>query len=113
MKFSEVQLTVAADQAIAGIQKHVPALGMFAHSFTPAASSQYTGVAVPVFANLSGCATDTANAVTGDVWIAGEELQAANVNLGKVIRKVYSLTDYEAANANNLYLADASRAIAE
>lgn len=113
MKFSEVQLNVASDQAIAGIQKHVPAISLFARSFTPNASQQFTGIAVPAFANLSGATTMDANNITSDIWCNGEELQASVVSLEKNISKVYALTDYEAANTDNLYLADAARAIAD
>lgn len=113
MKFSEVQLNVASDQAIAGIQKHVPAISLFARSFTPNASEQFTGIAVPAFANLSGATTMDANNITSDIWSNGEELQASVVSLEKNISKVYGLTDYEAANTDNLYLADGARAIAD
>lgn len=113
MKFSEVQLNVAADQAIAGIQRHVPAISLFARSFNGRAGEQYNGVAVPAFANLSGATVSDANNITADIWCNGEELQAAVVSLEKNISKVYALTDYEAAATDNLYLADAYRAIAD
>lgn len=113
MKFSEIQLNVAADQAIAGIQKHVPAISLFARSFNSRPAEQFTGVAVPAFANLSGASVQDANNLTSDIWCNGEELQGSVVSLNKNISKVYALTDYEAANTDNLYLADASRAIAE
>ena len=113
MKFSEIQLNVAADQAIAGIQKHVPSISLFARSFNSRPAEQYTGVAVPAFANLSGATTMDANNITADIWCNGEELQGSVVSLEKNISKVYSLTDYEAAATDNLYLADGARAIAD
>lgn len=113
MKFSEIQLNVAADQAIAGIQKHVPSIASFARSFNSRPAEQYTGVAVPAFANLSGATTMDANNITSDIWCNGEELQGSVVSLEKNISKVYALTDYEAAATDNLYLADAARAIAD
>ena len=113
MKFSEIQRDTAIDQAIAGIQKNVPAISLFARSFTSNASSQFTGVAVPVFANASGANVQDANNLTSDIWCDGEELQGAVVSLDKNISKVYALTDYEAAATDNLYLADGARAIAD
>lgn len=113
MKFSEIQLNVAADQAIAGIQKHVPAISLFARSFNSRPAEQFTGVAVPAFANLSGATIQDANNITSDIWCAGEELQGSVVSLEKNISKVYGLTDYEAAATDDLYLADGARAIAD
>ncbi len=113
MKFSEIQLNVAADQAIAGIQKHVPSISLFARSFNARPAEKYTGIAVPAFANLSGANVQDANNLTSDIWCDGEELQGAVVSLEKNISKVYALTDYEAAATDNLYLADGARAIAD
>lgn len=113
MKFSEIQLNVAADQAIAGIQKHVPSISLFARSFNSRPAEQFTGVAVPAFSNLSGATVMDANNITSDIWCNGEELQGSVVSLEKNISKVYALTDYEAAATDNLYLADAARAIAD
>lgn len=113
MKFSEIQLNVAADQAIAGIQKHVPSISLFARSFNSRPAERFTGVAVPAFSNLSGASIQDANNLTSDIWCDGEELQGAVVSLEKNISKVYALTDYEAAATDNLYLADGARAIAD
>ena len=113
MKFSEIQRDTAIDQAIAGIQKHVPTISLFARSFTSNASNQFTGVAVPVFANLSGANVQDAANLTSDIWCDGEELQGAVVSLQKNISKTYGLTDYEATATDNLYLADGARAIAD
>lgn len=113
MKFSEIQLNVAADQAIVGIQKHVPAISFFARSFTARPAEQYNGVAVPAFINTSGASVQDARNLTSDIWCDGDELQGAVVSLEKNISKVYSLTDYEAAATDNLYLADGARAIAD
>lgn len=74
MKFSEIQLNVAADQAIVGIQKHVPALSFFARSFTARPAEQYNGVAVPAFINKSGASVQDAANLTSDIWCDGEEL---------------------------------------
>ena len=70
-------------------------------------------MAVPAFANLSGATVSDANNITSDIWCNGEELQGSVVSLEKNISKVYALTDYEAAATDNLYLADAARAIAD
>lgn len=112
-KFSEIQLTLASDQAVAGIQKHICSLATMARSFSARAAEQFTGVAVPAFANLSGATVCDASNLTADIWANGEELQGAVVALEKNISKVYKLTDYEAAATDNLYLADGARSIAE
>ena len=113
MKFSEIQMNVATDQAIAGIQKHIPAISLFARSFSSQAGEQFNGVAVPVFANGDGAKVQDAKNPSTDVWGSGEALNGAVITLDKNISKVYALTDYEAASADNLYLADGARAIAD
>lgn len=113
-KFSEIQLNVASDQAIAGIQKHVPSIASFARSFSSAAGSPFNGIALPIFANLSGVSNQSANSMADGTWCNGEELEGAVVTLDKHISKVYKMSDYTAQSVgDNLYLADASRAIAE
>lgn len=113
MKFSEIQLNVAADQAISGIQKHIPAISLFARSFSSQAGEQFNGVAVPVFANDDGAKVQDATNPATDVWGNGEALNGAVIGLNKNISKVYTLTDLEASAADNLYLADGARAIAD
>lgn len=113
-KFSEIQLQVASNEAIAGIQKHVPSIASFARSFSSAEGSPYNGIAIPIFQNLSGVTSQSANSMTDGTWCNGEELEGAVVSLDKHISKVYKMSDYTAQSVgDNLYLADASRAIAE
>ena len=112
-KFADIQLTVASEQAIAGIQKHVPKISLFAKSFSGRAGSPYNAVAVPVFANLSGVADVDYKDPTVDKYCSGEQLEGAMIPLNKQFVKSYALTDYEVGSTDNLYLADGARAIGD
>lgn len=112
-KFSDIQLAVASEQAIIGIQKHVPKISLFAKSFSGRAGQPYNAVAVPVFANLSGVADVDFKDPTADKYCSGEQLEGAMIPLDKQFVKSYAMTDYEVGSTDNLYLADASRAIAD
>ena len=112
-KFADIQLTVASEQAIAGIQKHVPKISLFAKSFSGRAGSPYNAVAVPVFANLSGVADVDYKDPTVDKYCSGEQLEGQMIPLNKQFVKSYALTDYEVGSTDSLYLADGARAIAD
>lgn len=112
MNFSQIQLNVAAESAIMGIQKHVPKIDLFAKSFSGRAGAPYNGVAVPLFSNISGVTTFDPTS-TDDKYCNGEALQGAVIPLNKLTVKSYTLTDYEVGSTDNLYLADGARAMAE
>jgi hypothetical protein len=112
MNFSQIQLNVASESAIMGIQKHVPKISLFAKSFTGRPGQPYNGVAIPLFANLSGVSTYDPNSAE-DKYCEGETLQGAVIPLNKLTVKSYTLTDYEVGSTDNLYLADGARAMAE
>lgn len=112
-KFSDIQLAVASEQAIIGIQKHVPKISLFAKSFSGRAGQPYNAVAVPIFANLSGVSDVDFKDPTADKYCNGEQLEGQMIPLNKQFVKSYAMTDYEVGSTDNMYLADASRAIAD
>lgn len=111
-KFSEIQLNVAADQAAIAVQKHVPKISLFAKSFSDGVGQPFNGIAVPVFANLSGVADVAPNAIE-DKYCNGEQLEGTVIPLDKQFIKSYALTDYEVGSTDKLYLVDGARAIAD
>ena len=112
-KFADLQLAVASEQAIIGIQKHVPKISLFAKSFSGRAGQPYNAVAVPVFANLSGVSDVDFKDPTADKYCNGEQLEGQMIPLDKQFVKSYALTDYEVGSTDNMYLADGARAIAD
>lgn len=112
MNFSEVQLNVASESAVMGIQKHVPKIDLFAKSFSGRANQPYNGVAIPLFSNVSGVTTYNPTSLD-DKYCPGEALEGAVIQLDKLTVKPYALTDYEVGSAGNDYLADGARAMAE
>lgn len=118
MKFSEIQINAASDRAIAGIQKHVPKISLFANSFSGRPGQAYNGVAVPIFQNLTtGSKTVITQGVSAnlltDKYCSGEQMNGATIPLDRLFVKSYALTDYEVGATDNLYLADGAGAIAD
>ena len=110
--WSETQLNVASESAIMGIQKHIPKIDLFAKSFSGRPGQAYNGVAVPIFANLSGTTTYNPTSME-DKYCPGEGLKGEVIQLDKLTIKPYALTDFEVGSAANDYLADGARAMSE
>lgn len=116
MKFSEIQINAASDRAIAGIQKHVPKISLFANSFSGRPGQAYNGVAVPIFqaGAVSAYTTQGQGAnLLADKYCNGEQMNGTVIPLDKLFVKSYALTDYEVGSTDNLYLADGAGAIAD
>ena len=108
--FSDLQIKVASEYAIMGINKHMGALKEFAHDFKELNDRPGAAIAVPVF-NLSA-AVDF-NEQTNN-WCAGtNEVDGVTVNLDKHFIKSIALNDVEAGSTDINFLRDGSRAIAD
>ena len=110
MAYSDLQLKVAAETAVMGIQKHMGALKEFAHNFKELDDRPGAAVAVPVY-NLSAAAEF--NEQTNN-WCGGtNEVDGVTVNLDKHFIKSIALTDVEAGETDINFLRDGARAIAD
>ena len=108
--FSDLQIKVASEYAIMGIQKHMGALKEFAHDFKELNDRPGAAIAVPVF-NLSAAADF--NEQTNN-WCGGtNEVDGITVNLDKHFIKSIALNDVEAGNTDINFLRDGSKAIAD
>ena len=110
MAYSDLQLKVAAETAIMGIQKHMGALKEFAHDFKELSDRKGAAIAVPVY-NLSAAAEfDEAT----NNWCSGtNEIDGIVVNLDKHFIKSIALNDVQNAEADVNFLRDGAQAIAE
>ena len=110
MAYSDLQLKVAAETAIMGIQKHMGALKEFAHDFKELSDRKGAAIAVPVY-NLSAAAEfDEAT----NNWCSGtNEIDGVTVNLDKHFIKSIALNDVQNAEADVNFLRDGAQAIAE
>lgn len=108
--FSDLQIKVASEYAIMGINKHMGALKEFVHDFKELNDRPGSAIAVPVF-NLSAAADF--NEQTNN-WCGGtKEVDGVTVNLDKHFIKSIALTDVEAGSTDINFLRDGSRAIAD
>lgn len=110
MAFSDLQLKVAAETAVMGIQKHMGALKEFAHDFKELNDRPGAAIAVPVY-NLSAAAEFDE---TTNNWCGGtNEVDGVTVNLDKHFIKSIALNDVQAGETDINFLRDGSQAIAD
>lgn len=110
MAFSDLQLKVAAETAVMGIQKHMGALKEFAHDFKELNDRPGAAIAVPVY-DLSAAAEF--NETTNN-WCGGtNEVDGVVVNLDKHFIKSIALNDVQNAEVDINFLRDGSEAIAQ
>ena len=109
MAYSDLQLKVAAETAIMGIQKHMGALKEFAHDFKELNDRKGAAIAVPVY-DLSAAAEF--NETTNN-WCSGStEIDGIIVNLDKHFIKSLALNDVQNAETDINFLRDGAEAIA-
>lgn len=109
MNITDLQVKVASEEAVLGLQKHMASIKYFAHNFTPDGDREFGGVVVPVF-NLSAAAEFAEG--TND-WCGGENLSAQTVSLEKHFIKSVALEDINTDVNRATFLRDGARAIAE
>lgn len=110
MAFSDLQIKVASETAIMGLQKHMASLKYFAKDVSPMADRPFAGVQVPVYALSAAAEFDE----TSNNWCGGQnEVDGVVVTLDKHYIKSISLNDIEAGETDINFLRDGSRAIAD
>lgn len=118
MAISDLAVKKASESAIFGLQRHIGAFKLFAHNFSPASGTQYSGVQVPVY-NLSAAADFTEG--TNDWCTGAEGIDGMVVTLDKHFVKTIALpdtgigTDAGVGNgeAEINFVADGAKAIAD
>lgn len=110
MAFSDLQIKVASETAVMGLQKHMASLKYFAKDLSPMGDRPFAGVQVPVY-SLSAAAEFAEG--TND-WCGGNnEVEGAVVTLDKHYIKSIALNDVQAGETDINFLRDGSRAIAD
>lgn len=110
MAFSDLQIKVASETAVLGLQKHMASLKYFAHNFAPTADRPFAGVQVPVYALSAAAEFDE----TSNNWCGGtNEVDGVVVTLDNHYIKSISLNDVEAGETDINFLRDGSQAIAD
>ena len=110
MAFSDLQIKVASETAVMGLQKHMASLKYFAKDVKPTADRPFAGVQVPVY-SLSEAAEFDENT---NNWCGGKnETNGVVVTLDKHLIKSLSLDDVSAGETDINFLRDGSQAIAD
>ena len=110
MAFSDLQIKVASETAVMGLQKHMASLKYFAKDVKPTADRPFAGVQVPVY-SLSEAAEFDENT---NNWCGGKnETNGVVVTLDKHLIKSISLDDVSAGETDINFLRDGSQAIAD
>ena len=110
MAFSDLQIKVASETAVMGLQKHMASLKYFAKDVKPTADRPFAGVQVPVY-SLSEAAEFDENT---NNWCGGRnEANGVVVTLDKHLIKSISLDDVSAGETDINFLRDGSQAIAD
>lgn len=109
MALSDLQLKVAAETAVLGLQKHMAPLNLFAHNFKELEDRPGAAIAVPVF-DLSAAADF--NSSTNN-WCTTQDIDGVTVTLDKHLIKSISLDDVQAGYSDVNFLRDGARAIAD
>lgn len=110
MAFSDLQIKVASETAVMGLEKHMASLKYFAKDVSPMADRPFAGVQVPVY-SLSAAAEFDENT---NNWCGGtNEVDGVVVGLDKHFIKSISLNDVQAGETDINFLRDGSKAIAD
>ena len=107
---SDLQLKVASEYAVIGLQKHMAGLKYFCHNFRELEAQPGASIAVPVY-NLSGDAADF-NSESNN-WTASETVDGVTVSLDKHIIRTIGLDDVTANETDINFLRDATVALTE
>lgn len=107
MALSDLQLKVASEYAVLGLQKHMAPLKYFAHNFKELEDRKGAAIAVPVY-DLSAAADF--NSSTNN-WCTSEEIDGITVTLDKHLIKSITLDDVTNGEADVNFLRDGAEAI--
>lgn len=110
MAFSDLQIKIASETAVMGLQKHMASLKYFAKDVSPMADRPFAGVQVPVYSLSAAAEFDE----TSNNWCGGtNEVDGVVVGLDKHFIKSISLNDVQAGETDINFLRDGSKAIAD
>ena len=110
MAFSDLNIKIASEAAVIGLQPHMARLDAFAHNFSPASGVHYQGIQIPVYALSAAAEFDEET----NNWCAGEnEVDGQILTLDNHLIKSISITDIENGNVDINFLRDGARAIAD
>lgn len=109
MSFQDIQLKVASEQSVIGLQKHLGWLKYFATDLKPISGTKYAGIAVPVF--KLGEAAEF-NEETNN-YCTSEGVDGVVVTLDKHFVKSVALTDIQAGSTDINFLRDGAKAITD
>ena len=110
MAFNDLQLKVAAETAIMGLQPHMASLKYFAHNFKELEDRKGSAIAVPVYSLTEAADFDT----DSNNWGSGEnEIQGEVLNLEKHLIKSIALDDVAANTTEVNFLRDGTKAIVD
>ena len=95
MAFSDLQIKVASETAVMGLQKHMASLKYFAKDVKPTADRPFAGVQVPVYSLTEAAEFDE----NTNNWCGGKnEVDGVVVTLDKHLIKSISLDDVSAGD---------------
>lgn len=109
MALSDLQIKVASETAVIGLQKHMAPLYTLAHNFKELEDKKGAAIAVPVF-KLDAAAEF--NSSTNN-WCNSEEIDGLTVTLDKHFIKSITLDDVTAGDSDVNFLKDGTMAITE
>ena len=109
MALSDLQIKVASETAVIGLQKHMAPLYTLAHNFKELEGKKGAAIAVPVF-KLDAAAEF--NSSTNN-WCSSEEIDGLTVTLDKHFIKSITLDDVTAGDSDVNILRDGTKAITE
>ena len=109
MALNDLQLKVASEEALFGLQKHMATIKYFAKNFSPAASVPFGSVVVPVY-DLSAAADF--NSETNN-WCGDETIDGTVIPLEKHLIKSVKLDDTVNTTGDINFVRDAARAVTE
>lgn len=110
MAFNDLQIKVAAETAVMGLQPHMASLKYFAHNFKELEDKKGSAIAVPVYALTDAAEFNS----TSNNWGSGEnEIQGEVLNLEKHFIKSIGLDDVAAGATDINFLRDGTKAIVD
>jgi hypothetical protein len=108
--FNDLQIKVASETAIMGLQPHMASLKYFAHNFKELEDKKGSAIAVPVYSLTDAAEFDT----NSNNWGSGEnEIQGEVLNLEKHFIKSIGLDDVAAGATDINFLRDGTKAIVD
>lgn len=110
MAFSDLQIKVASEEAIMGLNRHVGSLKYFAKNLSPKDDRPFAAVTVPVYALSAAAEFDE----DSNSWCGGSnEVGGKAINLSKHFIKSIGLDDVSLGSTDINVLRDGAKAIAD